>query len=235
MEKPQMAQTELGNKVEGWSPTAREDLKADLNKLLKVEPELLGVIVDKIAKSAPACNVPDLVALEAEKRSVSDFKELAAVVSAISFVLTNMDGQSAKSVTEDLTRILSLSTPVSAALSKLLESAEPFRESALAAVEYIKVGAPLFATIRGVVDVRLRFHKTASEFEMNAAPSRVQGIGHVMMVDLTVTRPNRSGDETVLSFLMDENDLAFMKRFVTHMERELEMSKEFVRTSGYKK
>jgi hypothetical protein len=228
-----MAQTELGNKVERWSADAREDLKADLNKLVNFDQELLSVIVDKIAKSAPACNVPDLVAVEAEKRSVSDFKELGSAVLAISFILTNLNNESAKSVTEDLASILTLPAKVSAALSKLLSSAEPFREGALAAFEYIKVGAPLFSTIRGVVDVRLRFHKTASESEINAGPSRVEGVaGHIILADLTVTRVNERDEDRVVSFLMDENDLAIMKRFIAHMEKELEMSKEFFQRLG---
>jgi hypothetical protein len=228
-----MAQTELGKKVEGWSASAREDLKRDLNKLVKVPRNILGVIVDKIARTAPACNVPDLVALEAENHSIPDWRELGSSVAAVSFVMSNLDGQSPKSVTEDLSSILSLSKEATETLGDLLTSAEPFRESAMAAATYLRVGAPLFATIRGTVDLRLRFHQTEAEFVMGAQPSKIQGVSPVVMVDLTLAMPDQE-KESVISFVMDENDLSFMKRFVKHMERELDLSKELLKSTERK-
>ncbi len=50
----------------------------------------------------------------------------------------------------------------------------------------------------------------------------------LFMVNLTLAQP---GDkESVISFVMDENDLNYMKRFVNHMERELELSKGLLKS-----
>ncbi len=228
-----MAQTELGRKVEGWSPSARQDLKNDLNKLVKAPRNILAVIVDKMARTLPACNVADLVALEAENHSVPDWRELGSSVAAVSFVMSNLDGQSPKSVTEDLSSILELSKEATTILGDLLTSAEPFRESAMAASTYLRIGAPLFATIRGTVDLRLRFHQTEAEFVMGGQPSKIHGINPVVMVDLTLALPDEE-KESVVSFVMDQNDLRFMKRFVKHMERELELSKELLKSTEHK-
>lgn len=222
-----MAQTKLGKRIEGWSESEKQELKTDLDKLAKVPRNILDPIVDKIARTAPACNVADLVAVEADNHSLSDWRELGSSISAVSFVINNLDGQSAKSVTDDLTSILSLSKEATGVLNELLSSAQPFRESAEAASTYIRVGAPLFATIRGTVDLRLRFHQTERDFVMGGRPSRIHGVSPVVMVDLTLALPDQE-KESVQSFVMDENDLKFMKRFVDHMERELELSKEFL-------
>jgi len=69
---------------------------------------------------------------------------------------------------------------------------------------------------------------------MGAQPSKVHGVSPVVMVDLTLALPDQE-KESVISFVMDENDLNFMKRFVKHMERELELSKEFLNSTEHKR
>jgi hypothetical protein len=228
-----MVQTQLGKKVEGWSESQKQELKTDLDKLTKVPRKILDPIVDKIARTSPACNVADLVAVEADNHSLSDWRDLGSSVAAVSFVMNNLAGQSPTSVADELSSILSLSKEATKVLNELLLSAQPFRESAEAASTYIRVGAPLFSTIRGTVDLRLRFHQTEREFVMGGRPSRIHGVSPVVMVDLTLALPDEE-KETIQSFVMDENDLKFMKRFVSHMERELELGKEYLNAAEFK-
>ena len=58
-----MPETKLGQKVVGWSPSAKTEFKTDLDKLTKVPLKVLRTVVDKIARTYPACNVLELVAL----------------------------------------------------------------------------------------------------------------------------------------------------------------------------
>ena len=77
-----MAKTKLGQKVEGWSASAKEELKTDLDKLIKVPPAVLLAVVHKIAQTYPACNTAELAALEAEQSGIPDSQALSDFVAA---------------------------------------------------------------------------------------------------------------------------------------------------------
>jgi hypothetical protein len=145
------------------------------------------------------------------------------VISVFTYIWENIDGESPQDVTADLTSLGLLSKDGARMLTDLLVSAEPFRETAKVASDYLRVGSALFATIRGTVDLRLRFHKTEEDFTSGKPPTELVAAQQVVLANLTISEPD--GKETVVSFLMDDNDLSYMKRFVRHMERELELSK----------
>jgi hypothetical protein len=88
------------------------------------------------------------------------------------------------------------------------------------------MGSTLFVGLRGTIDLRLRFHKTEDEFLGGKLPTNVAGAQAVIMANLSVSEPD--GTEAVIAFLMDENDLSYMKKFVRNMERELKIGKSMV-------
>jgi hypothetical protein len=228
-----MAETDIGTSVATWSTAAKADLKQDLDKLTKVPLDVLRPLVEKIAKTLPACNPADLVALEAEEKGIANSEALSDVISSLVFIFENADeGESPQSVVNDLTALGLLSNEAAPILTDLLKTAAPFREGAKAQASYIRIGAPLFVTLRGVLDVRLRFHKKREDFVMGAPPTSLAGTQRVIVADLTLQQAD--GREEVVSFTMDESDLGYMKRFVRHMERELELSKGLVKESGAK-
>lgn len=96
-----MLQTELGKKVEGWSASGREELKNDLEKLVKVPIEALRSVVDKIAKTHPACNTLELAAFEAEQRGISNPEQLTDSVSVWTYIWENIDGESPQAFAAD--------------------------------------------------------------------------------------------------------------------------------------
>jgi hypothetical protein len=152
--------TQLGRKVELWSATAKSEFKADLESLLELPPETLHNLAYKIAKTFPACNPTELAALEAEQSSGADPRVLADAVSVFTYLWDNVDGEPPADVTSDFESLGLLSHEASGVITNLLESAEPFRATARVESSYIRIGAPLFVGIRGVVDLRLRFHNT---------------------------------------------------------------------------
>lgn len=84
-----------------------------------------------------------------------------------------------------------------------------------------------FVNIRGTVDYRLRFHDTRDKFLAGRLPKQIFGAQQVIMANLAVSDPD--GEERVVPFVMDENDLAYLKKFVRNMERELELSKDLIK------
>lgn len=227
-----MPETQLGQRVAGWSASAKEEFRADLDKLTKLPPNVLRSVIDKFAKTHPACNPVELAALEAEQSAIADPQALTDAVSAFSYIWENMDGESPQAVTADLKSNGLLTNDTAGILLELLTSAEPFRETAKVKSSYIRIGAPLFASVRGAVDLRLRFHKKDEEFVIGVPPKELVGAQQVVMVDLVL---NENGNhERTISFLMDENDLGYMKRFVRNMERELELSKGLLKAAESK-
>lgn len=216
--------TQLGKRIEGWSASSQTQLRTDLDSVTKVPIPVLRSVVEKVVKIYPACNVIELAALEAERSSLPDSEIFLAAISSFTYIWENIyPSESPASVAEDLIALGVLSGGAATVLKDLLKAAEPFREAAKVASDYIRVGSPLFVGIRGTVDIRLRFHKTADEFAAGNLPSALVGSQQVIMANLTINQPD--GEEAVVSFLMDENDLNYMKRFVRNMERELELSK----------
>jgi hypothetical protein len=227
-----MLQTQLGEKVEKWSAKAKADFKADLNKLTKVRLDVLRLVVDKIAKTYPACNSIELAALEAEQSAMSDAQALSAVVSCITYIFDNIDDESPQAVAADLTSLGLISKEEATILTDLFVSSQPYRGTAKVAAEYLRVGSTLFVGLRGTVDLRLRFHKTLDGLRTAQSPTELVGAQQVIMAELTMSGPE--GRERVVSFLMDENDLTYMKRFVRNMEREMELSKDLLKSVGNK-
>ena len=120
-----------------------------------------------------------------------------------------------------------LSADSSPMIAEMFASTEPFRETAKIDSMYVRIGTPLFVSIRGTVDIRLRFHKTENDFLVGTSPVGLLGTQYVMLENLTIKNTNTSNK--AISLLIDENDLNSLKRFVTHMERELELSKNFLK------
>jgi hypothetical protein len=223
-----MPQTQLGQKIEGWSAGSKEEFKNDLNKLATVPLDALRTVVDKIAKTHPSCNVLELAALEVEQRNVSDLHELSDAISVWTYIWENISSESPQAVSADLVSLGLVSAPAAGILTELLTEAEPFRETARVTSRYIRVGAPLFVGLRGTVDIRCRFHKTEEDFTHGKSPSELVDVHQVILVNLELH--TQDDEETVISFLMDENDLSYMKRFVRNMERELELSKGLLKS-----
>jgi hypothetical protein len=225
-----MPQTQLGDSLEAWTASAKAEFKNDLNKLTSLPTDALRTVVDKIAKSYPACNATELALVEAEQRGISNPQDLADVISAWTFLWSRTEGESPQVVVNDLASLGVISDDAGRVLTDLLEAAEPFRETAQTASLYLRVGAPLFVSIRGVLDVRCRFHRTAQEFQSGKLPSELIDAQQVIMANLTLNNPD--DEEVVIPFLMDENDLRYLKRFVRNMEREIELSKSLLKSTG---
>ena len=228
-----MLKTPLGRRIEGWSATGKQELSDDLNELPKLQPEILKAVVDKIAKSYPACNVSEIVAQEAEERSIPEWKTLSDVAAALAFVFGNLDGQPSKDVASDLVSLELLSKEAARIFVELLESVEPLHGIARTVSAYLRVGSPLFVSIRGTVDLRLQFHRTEHEFLAAKQPTGIIEAHRVMLVSLTTT--DAEDDDRVFHFLMDENDLTSLKRFIRNMETELELSKSLVKAGSKNK
>jgi hypothetical protein len=226
-----MPDTALGEKIASWTPKNKESLKSDLEAVTKVPLEVLRSTVDRIAKTYPACNTSELTALAAEQNNVADADAFSSFIAAFTFIWENMDGESPNALVKDLRSLELLSDGTSKILLDLLIAAEPYRDAAIVSADYIKIGAPLFADMRGTVDLRLRFHKTRNEYLGGRAPKELVGSQQVIMVNMAIV--NADGEESTIQFVMDENDLNLMKRFVRNMERELDLSKSLLR-SGQK-
>jgi len=227
-----MLQTNLGRQVDGWSEKAKAEYKIDLDKITQVPLNVLRPVVGKLAKTLPACNSFELAVIEAERHSLENAGVFTSAVSSVSFLFENIgDDESPRAVVEDLVSIGIVSKDAAAILISLLGEFQPYRESAKAAAAYIRIGAPLFVGIRGTVDIRLRFHEKAGDLITTQSPNQLHGAQQVVMVDLIISGYKESDEfkEEVISFLMDENDLSYMKRFVRNMERELELSKGLLR------
>ncbi len=159
-----MPQTELGKKVKGWSNSSKEELKGDLQKLTKVPLGVLRSVIHEIARTYPACNPSELAAFEAEQHGLSNPTELSDSLSVWTYIWDNLDGESPHAVANDLVELGLSSEPAARLLSELMTEVEPLRETAMAASRYVKIGAPLFVSLRGTVDIRCRFHKRAEDF-----------------------------------------------------------------------
>jgi hypothetical protein len=221
-----MAQTGLGTKAEEWSASAKKEFRSDLDQLTGAPPEVLRSVADKIAKTYPACNTTELAALAAEQHNLTDPQQFIDAVSAFVYVWDNMDSDLPQAVVSDLLSLELISDSAAPLLIKLLESAVPFRESAKAAAQNLRLGSPLFVGLRGTVDIKLRFHKKEENIWSTATATELVGVQQVVMANLTISQPD--GTESVIPFLMDETDLSYMKRFVRNMERELELSRGLV-------
>jgi hypothetical protein len=222
-------QTQLGTKVAEMSASAKDDLKGDLDKLAQVPVDVLRTMAYKIAKTLPACNVIELAAVFAEQHSVSDPQALSDAASVFSYILTNIEDDSPQTLIADLVSLGLLSGKTARILGELLGTAAPLRETANVVSSYLRIGAPLFVGMRGTVDLRLRFHKTDEELGASATPTKLYEAHPVVLVNLTTT--DATNEEHAVCFLMDENDLSYMKRFVKNMERELELSKTLLMPS----
>jgi hypothetical protein len=179
--------------------------------------------VDKIAKNYPACNAAELAIIEAEQRGISNQQDFADVISAWTYIWSNSEDDAPQTVVDDLASLNLISADAGRVLAGLLKEGAPFREIAKVKSSYLKVGNALFVNLRGVVDLRCRFHNTDEEFKSGKLPSEVVDVQQVVMASLTLLNPGDS--ETVVPFLMDEEDLRSLKRFVKNMERELELAK----------
>lgn len=218
-----MLQTRFGEKAQEWSSKAKADFKADIDALKVIPPSVLRAFIDQIAKTYPACNVVELATLEAERNAITDAQPLADVGSAFAYILENTDRERPEAVTADLASLELISPDAAEILREMLALASPFREAAKVASSYLRIGAPLFASISGTVDLRLRFHKTEAEFLNRKLPTELAHAQPVVLVNLFLATAGERED--TVSFLMDETDLKYMKRFVTNMERELELAR----------
>ncbi|HKV92125.1 MAG TPA: hypothetical protein VJW20_06220 [Candidatus Angelobacter sp.] len=222
-----MLQTFLGTSVEKWSDSAKADMKTDLNKLTTVPQDLLRTIADEIARTHPCCNPVELAAFEAEKNGIADPQDLIDAVAGFAFVWAKAEQQDTPlAITKDLLQLDVISQPAAQKLRELLTDAQPFKETADVTSNYLRIGTALFGDIRGTVDIRCRFHKTSEEFVSSRLPQELIDTYQVIITNVSINHPN--GNNDVVAFLMDEKDLAYMKRFVRNMERELELTKHLL-------
>ena len=80
------AANETGHRMADWSESAKADFKADLEKVIKLPPDMLRPVVYKIAKTHPACNPIELAALEAEQSSIADPQALTDAISVFTYI-----------------------------------------------------------------------------------------------------------------------------------------------------
>lgn len=227
-----MLQTQLGEKMKGWAPKSKAELKNDLEKLTKAPLDILRAVVDKIARTYPACNATELAALEAEQRGIPHPQDLTDAISVFTYIWGNVDGESPQAITADLVSLELLSNDAGRILTELLLSAEPYRESARVASTYTRIGSSLFVGLHGTVDVRLRFHNTDEDFVNGKLPTELVGTQQLIVANLTLSQLD--GEEVVVSFLMDEDDLRYMKKFIRNMEQGLELSRGLLKSSELK-
>lgn len=135
-----MAMTKIGQKIEGWTSSAKEELRTDLDRLRNVPFDVLASIVDKIARTYPACNTFELAAYEGERLGVRDPDELSDVIAAFAFVWDNLGDEPTDAVIKDLAAAGVLSPDAAGTLTKLLTAALPFRESAQVSADHIRMG-----------------------------------------------------------------------------------------------
>jgi hypothetical protein len=135
-----------------------------------------------------------------------------------------LDSDEPESIVSDLLSLELLPEALAPTLDALAKSAKPLRESANAVAANLRFGAPLFVKLRGTVDIRLRFNKSAEEIEVGSAPIGLLGAQRLIFANLTINRPD--DEEEVIPFVMDEADLQYMKRFVKNMETALALSKK---------
>lgn len=227
-------QTKLGQRISAWPDPSKAEYKVDLDKITQVPLDLLRSVASKLARTLPACNSYELAVLEAERHSLENTEIFTDAVASVGYLFENIDDdESAEALVEDLVSIGVVSKDAAAVLISLLDDFLPFRETAKAAAAYLRIGSPLFVGIRGTVDIRLRFHKRADNLTATHSPTQLHGAQQVVMADLIISeyRDTAEMQERVVSFLMDENDLGYMKRFVRNMERELELSKGLFQTA----
>src|SRR5260370_32026814 len=149
-----MPETKLGKRMATWSEEAKEEFRADLEKVPKLPAKVLRSVLHKIAKTYPACNSVELAALEAEQSAI-DPQTLTDAVSVFTYVWENGEGESPKAVIADLESLGLLSKDAMPIVTELLTSTEPFRKSSIVDSSYFRITAPLFAIIPGAIDIRL--------------------------------------------------------------------------------
>jgi hypothetical protein len=227
-----MADTQLRKTLEDWSPASKAEFRADLENVTKIPPEGLRRVVQEVARTYPACNIREVIAREAERSSMADPQELFDVMSGLTFLWANSGHETPQAVAQDLVSLEMASDAAAKIVEELLTSTLPLREGARAVSAYLRVGAPLFVSIKGVVDIRCRFHEKEEGLNSGAVPTRLIDTHPVVMASLLLN--DEDDDEKTVSFLMDENDLGYLKRFVRNMEKELELSKRFFDTRSAK-
>jgi hypothetical protein len=219
-----MLQSDLVKSISEWSSASKTELKGDLAKLGSVPMEVLRSISDRIAKTYPCCSPAELAILESERRGESDGRTLADVASLLGFIFDKADNDEPGDIVSDLVSLELLPEALAPTLLSLVQAAQPLRTSANAAAANIRLGTSLFVTLRGTVDIRLRFNKSAEEIEVGSAPVGLMDAQRLVFANLTINRLNAENE--VIPFVMDEADLQYMKRFVRNMEAALELSKK---------
>ena len=220
-----MADTQLRKTLEDWSPGSKAEFRTDLENVNKIPPESLDRVVQEVARTYPACNIREVIAREAERSRGADPQELFDVMSGLTFLWANSGHETPQTIAQDLVSLGMASDATAKIVEELLTSTLPLREGAQALSAYLRVGAPLFVSIRGVVDIRCRFHEREQGLNSGAVPTKLIDTHTVVMASLLLN--DEDDEEKTVSFLMDENDLGYLKRFVRNMEKELELSKRF--------
>lgn len=222
-----MPKTQFGKGLEELSPTAFNEMKSDLGKLDKVPSNVLRTLISRIARTYPCSNMYEVASMLAQEHGISDPQDIFDAASATTFIWENSEDEPVQAVVDDLKSAGLLSDGIAPILSDKLQVAAPLRELSKVASRYLRIGSPLFVTIRGTVDVRCRFHRTDEEFRTGKYPTELLDTQQVVLANMTINNPDL--EEKCVSFLMDESDLRTMKRFVQNMERELELTKHFTK------
>ncbi|MGO9777674.1 MAG: hypothetical protein ACLQGT_05450 [Terracidiphilus sp.] len=225
-----MALTEIGQTLEKWSPSDKAELKEDIGKLIKIASETLRSVLEQIGRTYPACNTNEMAAIAAEQSGEASAEDWSDAVSAWAYLWSNMENDAPQAVSGDLVSLGLIPESALGLITDILSIAAQHRETALVVSRYIRVGAPLFVRISGVVDIRCRFHEKEQEFRLGKLPEKLIDTHPVIMANIVLN--NQDDKERTFSFLMDENDLNAMKRFLRNMGKELELSKAFLKRGG---
>ena len=222
-----MPKTEFGKVAAAMSADSQAEIASDLGKIARIPKDILRGALERIAKTYPACNVPEVAAQEAERHGIASPQDFFDAVSSLNFIWSSISGQALKAVAADLVELGLLSDNAVPLFIELLSAAEPFREIGKVVSNYLRIGSALFSEIQGTVDLRFRFHKRDEDLTSSALPTELVATQQVIVANLRLSAPN--GDDQMVPFLMDENDLGAMKRFIRNMERELELTRSFAK------
>lgn len=159
---------------------------------------------------------------EAVHSNIADSKNLSDAVSGVVYLWRNSDGGSPQDLTADLLEMDVISQEQVALLEDLLTILAPCFRTADAVAAYKDLGLPALDDMTGTVDLRFRFHNSVEGFENYEEP-RIEAVQPAIVVSLVL---NDAKDvRSVVTFQMDENDLAMMERCTKLLRRELQLVK----------
>lgn len=183
--------------------------------------DLLSSLSLKIVETFPT-NIYETVQEEAVRLNIADSKNLSDAVSGVVYLWRNSEGASPQDLTSDLLEMDVISQEQATLLEDLLGTLAPSFRTADAVAAYKDLGLPALDDMTGTVDLRFRFHNSVDAFENYDEP-RIEAVHAAIVVSLIL---NDAKDvRNVVTFQMDESDLAMMERCTKLLRRELQLVK----------